>query len=352
MSIDSLCKRWLKGHDAGLAVLVIQNGKVLHKQGYGFARVDDELAPDAGTIFDLASCSKHFTATAIMMLAERGKLGYDDPLTRYFPFPAYAEAITVRHLLHHTGGLKDYFELYDGDGDDTSRWGDGERPSSADIVGALSQEPEPAFAAGERFDYSNSGYVVLAEIVSKASGKPFPRFLREEAFKPLGMTRTRVNDGSGKRDDNQAQGYEEGEPFFVTPLDDAYGDGAVQTTLDDLVRWNAAMDTNKLVSKKTQAEAWKSGKLADGKETGYGFGWFVDGKGDALSVNHEGSYGGFTTYYSKEIGEGLAVIVLANFDDAEPDKLADSILESLGEDDEEDEDDEEKDEDEEPEDDE
>jgi CubicO group peptidase (beta-lactamase class C family) len=341
MSIDSLCKRWIKGQDAGLAVVVIQDGKVLHKQGYGFANVEDELVPDSATIFDLASCSKHFTATAIMMLAERGKLSYDDPLTKFFPFPEYAEAITVRHLLHHTGGLKDYFELYDEDGDDTSRWGEGERPSSADIVSALAQEPEPAFAAGKRFDYSNSGYVVLAEIVSKASGKPFPRFLRDEAFKPLGMTRTRVFDGSGERDDNQAQGYAEDEPFEGTPLDDAYGDGAVQTTLDDLVRWNAAMDANKLVSKATQAEAWTSGKLNSGKETGYGFGWFVSGEGDDLSVNHEGSYGGFTTYYAKEVGSGLAVIVLSNFDEAEPDKLADQILESLGGDEEEEDDEEE-----------
>lgn len=341
MSIDSLCKRWLKGHDAGLAVLVIQNGKAIHKQGYGFANVEDELSPDASTIFDLASVSKHFTATAIMMLAERGKLSYDDPLTRYFPFPDYAKEITVRHLLHHTAGLKDYFELYDEDGDDTSRWGEGERPTSADIVAALAQEPEPAFAAGERFDYSNSGYVVLAEIASKASGKPFPRFMRDEVFKPLGMTRTYVNDGSRKRDDNQAQGYEDDEPFESTPLDDAYGDGAVQTTLDDLVRWNAALDANKLVSKATQEQAWESGTLNDGEETGYGFGWFVGGDEGNRWVNHEGSYGGFSTYYAKELDGGLAVLVLSNFDEAEPDKLADAISESVGGDEDEDEEDEE-----------
>jgi CubicO group peptidase (beta-lactamase class C family) len=344
MSIDSLCKRWLKGHDAGLAVLVIQNGKVVHKQGYGFASIDDEQVPDAGTIFDLASVSKHFTATAIMMLAERGKLSYEDPLTKFFPFPEYAQAITMRHLLHHTGGLKDYFELHDDSGDDTSRWGERERPTSADIVSALAQEPEPAFAAGERFDYSNSGYVVLAEIVSKVSGKPFPRFVRDEMFKPLGMARSHVNDGTGKKDENQAQGYEDDEPFEGTPLDDAYGDGGVQTTLDDLVRWNAAMNANKLVSKKTQQAAWTSGKLNDGEETGYGFGWFVGGDDGDRWVNHEGSYGGFSTYYVKELDNDLAVLVLSNFDEAKPDELADSIRESL-DDDEDDEDDEGDDED-------
>jgi CubicO group peptidase (beta-lactamase class C family) len=340
MSIDSLCKRWLKGHDGGLAVLVIQGGKVVHKQGYGFANVEDERAPDAGTIFDLASCSKHFTATAIMMLAEREKLSYDDPLTKFFPFPEYAQAITVRHLLHHTGGLKDYFELYEEDGDDTSRWGEGERPTSADVVAALAKEPEPDFAAGERFSYSNSGYVVLAEIVSKVSGKPFPRFLREEIFKPLGMSRSRVNDGTRERDANQARGYEDDEPCGATALDDVYGDGAVQTTLDDLVRWNAAMDAHKLVSKKTQQEAWKSGTLAGGKKTDYGFGWFVGGSEGDRWVNHEGSYGGFRTYYAKEIDSELTVLVLSNFDQAEPETLADAISESLGGDEEEEEDDE------------
>jgi CubicO group peptidase (beta-lactamase class C family) len=340
MSIDSLCKRWLKGHDAGAAVLVIQDGKVIHKRGYGFAVIEDERRPDASTIFELASCSKHMTATAVMMLAERGKLGYDDPLTKFFPFPPYAAKITVRHLLHHTGGLKDYFELYDEDGEDLSRWGEGDRPTAADIVAALAKEPEPAFPAGERFDYSNSGYVVLAEIVGKVSGKPFPRFLRDEMFKPLGMARTRVNDGTGARDENQAQGYEDDEPYEATALDDAYGDGGVQTTLDDLVRWNAGMDAGKLVSKKTQAEAFESGVLNDGKKTGYGFGWFIGGKKGDRWVNHEGSYGGFTTYYCKELENEISVIVLANFAEAEADELADSISDSLEGDEEEEDDDE------------
>lgn len=352
MSIDALCKRWIKGHDAGLAVVVIQNGKVVHKQGYGFARIDDELVPDASTIFDLASCSKHFTATAIMMLAERGKLSYDDPLTKFFPFPEYAKAITVRHLLHHTAGLKDYFELYEEDDDGPSRWTDEDRPSSADIVSALATVAEPEFAAGEEFDYSNSGYVVLAEIVSKVSGKPFPRFVRDEMWKPLGMTRSRVNDGSGKPDENQAQGYVSDEPFEGTNLDDVYGDGAVQTTLDDLVRWNAAMDANKLVSKKSQQLAWTSGKLNDGSDTGYGFGWFVGGEEGDRWVNHEGSYGGFSTYYSKEIDGETSVIVLANFDEAKADVLGDSISDDADDDDEDEDEDEEEDEDDDEEDDE
>ena len=332
MSIDSLCTHWLADHDddgGGLAVLVIRDGKAIHKKGYGRTSVEDGRIPDGETIFDLASLSKHFTATAIMMLAERGKLGYDDPLTTYFPFPAYAQKITVRHLLHHTAGLPDYFALYEADGDDTSRWGEGERPTSAGVVAALAQEPRPAFAAGKKFDYSNSGYVVLAEIVGKVSGKPFPSFMRDEVFTPLGMTRTRVNDGSAAPDPNRAVGHEEGEPFEVTPLDDVYGDGAVQTTLDDLERWNAAIDANTLVSAATQELAWTRGTLGDGEPTSYGFGWFASDDDDARWVNHEGSYGGFTTYYCKEIDRALSVIVLSNFAEAEPDELADAISESL-----------------------
>lgn len=334
MSIDSLVQDWLEGQDEGAAVLVLQDGQVVHSQGYGQANTESGRKPDASTIFDLASCSKHFTATAIMMLAEKGKLSYDDPLTKFFPFPDYADEITVRHLLHHTAGLKDYFELYEADDEDAERWGELSSAVSADIVSALSQEPEPAFAAGEQFDYSNSGYVVLAEIVSKASGKPFPRFMQDEVFGPLGMKRSYVNDGSRATDPNQAQGYEEGEPFEATPLDNAYGDGAVRSTLDDLVKWDAAMDAHRLVSKKTREEAWTTGTLNDESETGYGFGWFVGEDG----VNHEGSYGGFRTYYSKELEAKRSVIILSNFAEADFDKLSEAIsAHYAGEEDEEDE---------------
>src|SRR5262245_28542528 len=242
--VDSIMSRLVGSSSPGAAVLVINDGTVMHEKGYGLANLKEKLPITTTSTFDLASVSKQFTAMAIMMLAERGKLDYEDRLTKFFPeFPSYASQITVRHLLTHTAGLPNYITLF---------WrhpaGISGEPSSREVITMLSRAPQPLFLAGDRYEYSNSGYVVLAQIVEKASGLSFPEFMRVNVFEPLGMHTTIV---SGQmRSMNRAVGYRRAgrgfTSFGYTPLYRIYGDRNVYTSVEDMYMWDQALYTDRL----------------------------------------------------------------------------------------------------------
>src|ERR1051325_4328677 len=185
--VDSLFAPLNEGATPGAAVLVVQNGKTVFLKTYGLARLNPKEPVTADTAFDLASVSKQFTARAIMILADRDKLSFDDPITKFFPqFPAYAQKITIRNLLTHTSGLVDVIN---------PKWFKaGYEPTSKDLLKMMVAEPAPSFIPGEKFEYNNAAYVLLALIVEKASGEPFARFMKENVFKPLGMNSTVVLD--------------------------------------------------------------------------------------------------------------------------------------------------------------
>ncbi len=315
--VDALMAGW--SDKPGAAVLVVQDGRVLLSKGYGLANVEgkEQIRPD--TVFDLASVSKQFTAMAILMLAERGKLSLDDPLTKFFPeFPAYAQKITVRHILNHTSGLPDYMGAFTSTGKIDKDWkAGGFEPTSADVVKLLSEQKEARFAAGEKWEYSNSGYVVLGQIVLKASGKPLPQFLKENVFEPLGMKSTLVADESRPKIKNRAISYApEGDKYTnidYTPLNLIYGDGNVNTTIEDMYKWDQALYTEKLVKAATLKQAFTSGKLASGKEIGYGFGWGIGKYGDLETVSHSGGWAGFRTDIMRFPQQRFTVVVLSNF---------------------------------------
>jgi CubicO group peptidase (beta-lactamase class C family) len=337
MSIESICRKWVGDRGPGVAVAVIQDGEVTFKQGFGLADLDEETEITPATVFDLASVSKHITATAVMLLAEREELSYDDPLSKFFPdFPSYAEDITVRHLLQHTSGLKDYMELWDEAlEDEDSEWTEEDYPTSEDILNMLMEVEELDFEPGEKFEYSNSGYMVLAQIVGQVAGVPFPQFVRDELFRPAGMRKALVMDESDPEIANRAGSYEANDDDEYENIDDhnlsrIYGDGAVNCTLDELIAWNKALDEHKIVSEETQQEAWTSGTTNDGEEHGYGYGWFVSETDDGDPyINHEGSWVGFRTAVYKLPAQGLTVMALANFADAEPGELVEKIIEAV-----------------------
>jgi arabinooligosaccharide transport system substrate-binding protein len=207
----------------GASVIVIQDGRVLHKRGYGLADLDHKTPIRPSTDFYLASVSKQFTAMAIIMLVEQGRLSYDDHLSTFFPeFPAYGGSVTIRDLLHHTSGVPDYFGLISNTADLTNQR----------ILETLIRQKEPEFPPGERHQYSNSGYVLLALIVERVTGEPFHRFLKEHIFEPLGMKRTLVYDESKPAIRDKAHGYTHSEDGYK--LDDyrplGEGDGGIFST--------------------------------------------------------------------------------------------------------------------------
>src|SRR5215213_3855133 len=322
--VDEIMSAMVRAGAPGAAVMVIQDGKVIHKKGYGLANVEAGTPIDSNTAFDLASVSKQFTAMAIMILAERGKLSYDDPLTKFFPeFPAYASKITVRHLLTHTSGLPDYMASFQKLGKKDFE------PTSKDAIRMLSEMPEPRFAPGEKWEYSNSGYVVLAQIVEKASGMGFASFMKKNVFDPAGMSNTLVADESRPKIANRAISYAPEVECFrnidYTPLNLIYGDGNVNTSLEDMYRWDQALYTERLVKQATLKQAFTPAKLNDGSPTRYGFGWSISDLNGLPVLAHGGAWVGFRTSIARFPSERFTVIMLSNFARFNPEAVSKRI---------------------------
>ena len=313
--IDALLARLVRRDAPGAAVLVISNGRVLHGKGYGLANVEARTPITTKTTFDLASVSKQFTAMAVMMMVERGKLSYSDTLSRFFPsFPPWARRITVRHLLTHTSGIPDYMDAFQEHPPAV-----GKEPTSRDAVTMLSRIPDPCFLPGEKYEYSNSGYVVLAQIVEKVSGVPFPQFMKKNVFDPLGMTSAIVSDQVRAPSRNRAVSYDASWLFGwryrdadYTPFNRIYGDGNVNASLEDMYKWDQALYGESLVKQATLVKAFEPMQLNDGTRTNYGFGWRVVTWHNRRALQHGGAWAGFRSNIVRFPAERLTVIVLSN----------------------------------------
>jgi len=322
--VDSLFVQWSQENSPGIAVLVMKDGKVIYKKGFGLANMETETPITPETIFDLASIGKQFTAMCIMMLTERGKLAYDDPLSKFFPeFPAYAEKITIRHLLNHTAGFTEYAELYIQNGKIDSNYESPSnqarlsfQPTSKDVLNLLSQQNLLRFIPGDDWEYSDAAYVILGQIVEKVSGESLAQFMHDNIFKPTGMKHTLLVDETKPEIQNLAVSYmsvgNELKGTNSNPLSLIYGDGNVNSSIEDLVKWYAALDNNKLVKASTLSQAFTSGKLNNGVNTGYGFGWFVSNASGLERAAHSGTWMGFhnvVAYYPKE---HFVALILSN----------------------------------------
>ncbi len=321
----------------GVVVLVARNGRIDFEKAYGLANIAAETPSTTNTQFYIASVSKAFTAMAVMMLAERGNLSYEDPLTKFFPeFPRYARRITVRHLLHHTSGIRDYAEFFD---DSTARPGQ----TSPLLLEALARQTTPLFAPGQRYEYSNSGYFLLAMIIDKVAGEPLPEFLRRNVFVPLGMKNSFV---TAERKANwpdlatpyvRQNGKYRDAHFGDNPIDLTYGDGGVVSTVGDLLKWDQALYTERLVKSATLAQAFESGQLTNEVETGYGFGWEIDEFLGHTRIQHDGAWTGWNSVLVRYPDDRLTIIVLASFEPFDPSDLAEQIASIYLEDESEDE---------------
>lgn len=335
--VDALLAPWSKGDTPGAAVLVIKDGKVLLKKGYGLASLETRKAIDTDTAFLLGSIAKPFTAMAIMILAERKKLHYDDSLSKFFPeFPNYAHNVTVRRLLNHTAGFPEYDDLFVQSGKMDSDWPRSVKtkpssfePTSKDALRILSQVKELLFAPGDQYKYSNSGYIILAQIVEKVSGKSFAQFLQQEIFKPLGMKRSQRYDETRPTIKNRATSYKLIEGVYqdidYAPQNAVYGEDNIYTTIDDMYYWDQALYTTKLVSKATLKEAFTPGKLNNGKGTNYGFGWFVTERFDQQMLSHSGGWLGFRNNIFRFPEQRFTVVVLSNMTPFRPGMIAGEI---------------------------
>ncbi len=306
----------------GMSVIVIRDGKVLFKRAYGLADVEAGTPNTTGTTFRLASISKQFTAMAILMLMERGRLRLDSHLSDFFPdFPEYGREITIRHLLTHTAGLPDYVALIPG--------GQKEQLNDQDALHLLEQQKSGSFPPGTRFEYSNSGYVLLGLIVARASGEPFARFLQKNIFQPLQMSHTAVLERGQSNVKARAFGYSpKGDSFERTDqsvTSATQGDGCIYSSVEDMYRWDQALYTSKLVRKNTLKMAFTPAKFGDRQTSDYGFGWFINYVRGFRQVWHGGGTLGFRSQIVRMPDQKFTVIVLTNRNDSNPAGLASRI---------------------------
>ncbi len=317
-------KQMANRHIPGLSVAVIKDGKPVLLKGYGQANVELGVMATENTVYQLASVTKQFTATAIMMLVEDGKLALDDELPKFFNgLPAAWSKVTVRQLLNHTSGIKSYTNLPGFD--KTLR-----QDLSKEAIIKMAADAPVEFSPGEKYNYNNTGFYLLGMIIEKASGKEYGAFLSERIFRPLGMTATRLND---QRDviQGRAAGYAwEGDRLrngeYVSPTQ-PFSAGALISTVADLAKWDAALYTDKLLKRASLEQMWTPEKLNDGKQLAYGYGWGVDIYRTRKRISHGGGINGFSTFIARFVDDGLTVVVLTNSESGDAGALANGIAE-------------------------
>nr|WP_235499716.1 serine hydrolase domain-containing protein [Stenotrophomonas acidaminiphila] len=313
--IDGLMQRY-DGRVPGAAVLVLKDGQPVFRRGYGLAVVEDGTPVSPATNFRLASVSKQFTAAAILLLAEDGRLSIDDPLKKWLPgLPAVADAMTLRQLLSHTSGLLDYEDLMDP--------ADTRQVHDIDVLHLLQKENRIYFAPGSSYRYSNSGYALLALVVGKASGSDFASFLRQRIFLPLGMTATFAHQDGVDEVPDRAYGYSQIDGHWQrtdqSTTSAVLGDGGIYSSIDDLAKWDTALYDERLLRRASLQQAFSAATATPEPDVPhYGFGWRING--DALW--HSGESIGFRNVIVRYPKQKLTVVVLSNRNDPEPYALA------------------------------
>lgn len=303
-------------------VLIAENGKPIFQKSYGLAFREKGQALNSESIFELGSVGKQFTAMGIMILKKNSKLNYEDSLRYFFPELPYHN-ITIRHLLHHTSGLPDYMDLA------FTYWDSTKIMTNKDMIALLAdRKPVILFAPGEKWEYSNTGYALLGSIIEKVSGQSFKDFMAQHIYQPLGMNRTLVYHKrlENRSIDNYAYGYVKDDSLgyimadssaevgkMVYFLDGVFGDGITNSTTTDLLKWEQALYTEKLVPKKMMEEAFSPGLLNNGKNTEYGFGWLLkDSKEFGKTYFHSGGWPGYASWIERYPETNKTIILLAN----------------------------------------
>lgn len=295
----------------GLSLAIVKDGTVIKAAGYGFANLQTKAPATAETVYRIASVSKQFIATGIMLLTQEGRLSVDDPLRKYLDdVPDLWRGITIRHLLTHSSGLPR----------DASGFDPWKTQSDAEVIRTAYRTPL-TFAPGERSEYGNLNYYALAEVITRVSGRPWSAYMQEKVFRPLDMesthpTNTRVVF------ENRAAGYVDNNE--LRPADDwpaLRPSGAYLSTVLDLAKWDAALNTDTILSEASRSAMWTRGTLSNGRDNPYGFGWMIGSFRGRRLVHHSGGMLGFRARFARFVDDGLSIVVLMNLDDVDPDAI-------------------------------
>ena len=332
--VEALFEPLNEGKQPGAAVLIVKDGQVVLQQGFGYADIENDVRISADSSFRLGSVSKQFTTMAIAVLAEEGKLDFDDLITVHVPELDDWPGVTVRHLMEHTSGIPDYYEK--GYYDDYDH--DGPMAKMSDLVDIVSMYPDPDFSPGEKYVYNNGAYEVLAIIVERVSGVPFSEFVKDRVFAPAGMSTATTFSSSRPDIPNRVIGYSKTETGYelndYDAFNDMLGDGGVYATVKDFIAWDKSLYANAVVAGETLAEMYTSAQLNNGENTGYGLGWSVGAHHGHRRIGHGGSWVGFRTNIARYPEENLTIVVLTNRADGNPggyvNKISDIYLPGRG----------------------
>ncbi len=322
-NIDSLLQEKYSSNAPGATFLITKKGEIIYKKAFGLSNLELNVSMKTEDVFEIGSMTKQFTAISILMLMEKGKLNLDDEITKFIPdYPTNGHKITIHHLLTHTSGIKNYTsmrELRDIAKKDMA-------PS--DLVDFFKNEPMD-FNPGEKFKYSNSGYVILGYIIEIVSGKSYADFVEQEIFKQIGMTDSQYASHS-KVIHNRASGYHYKNGYinnryisFTLP----YSSGSLMSTVDDMFTWQEAIKNNLLISKGTTEKAFTNYKLNTGELINYGYGWHIKTIDGIASREHGGSIFGFKSMGVYVPSEDIYVIGLNNCDCNSPTQITREIAE-------------------------
>jgi D-alanyl-D-alanine carboxypeptidase len=308
--LDQLLSSVYKAGEPGAALLVMKDGKVLVRKGYGMADLELGVPIEPDMIFRIGSMTKQFTAVSILMLMEQGKLALSDPITKFLPdYPTQGKTITIEHLLTHTSGIQSYTDM--------PSWLPLLRKDMGltELIGIFKDQPMQ-FAPGESYRYNNSGYVLLGAIIEKIAGTTYSAFLKQNIFDPLGLKHT-MYDSTSLVIPRRARGYGAGvsktflNADFVS-MSQPYSAGSLVSSVDDLAAWNQALLAGKLIKRETLERAWTPYKLTDGTSTGYGYGWVIGAYEGHRMIEHGGGIPGFTSDGILLPEDKLCVIILTN----------------------------------------
>jgi len=311
----------------GCAVGVGLDGRPALQRAYGMADLEHDVPNGAGTIFEAGSVSKQFTAAAVLLLARDGKLSLDDAVRKYIPeLPDYGVPLTIRHILTHTSGLRDWGEVAG-----IAGWPRGRRVHThAHVLDIVSRQKALNFTPGTDWSYSNTGYNLAAIIVSRVSGQTFADFSRDRLFRPLGMTHTswrddytRIVKGRAIAYDSTPDGYHEDMPF-----ENVHGNGGLLTTVGDLLRWNENFVTPAVGDAAFIKEEQAPGRFNDGRAHDYAFGLYVRPWRGVPEVSHSGSTAGYRAFLARYPDQHLSVAVLCNAGDANATQYAHAVAEA------------------------
>ena len=320
--LDRIIQQNYQSEKPGAAALVAKDREIIYRKAFGEANLELDVAMKPEMVFEIGSMTKQFTAMAILMLEEQGEISLQDDITKYIEdYPTHGHEITIHHLLIHTSGIKSYTSMKEWQG----KWRKDFKPK--EMIDFFKNEPMN-FAPGEKFSYNNSAYFMLGYIIKQVSGMPYPEFLEKNIFQPLGMANSYY--GSHRKIiKNRAAGYQKKSGDFVNEeflsLTQPGAAGSIMTTVDDMWKWQQAINNNRLIKRETLEKAFTEYTLNNGEPINYGYGWFLKEIKGSPTIEHGGGIFGYTSNGIYLPEEEVYVVMLSNRDDFSPQKTSTKI---------------------------